>query len=150
MRCGNILLFVFSILAKVAAHTMPEEIEKSAKSEPRGEYRISNGPIVRFARSDPKLPSDLPEIELPRVYGAPLLFATARDPRTLFVYWNVDWSTSFENTAPVDRQVHLRVRRADGTEETPVAVEPMVGNSYLTVSEPQESYCVEIGYYHPA
>jgi len=106
--------------------------------------------VVRFARSDPKFPSDLPEVELPRVYGAPLLFAIARDPRTLFAYWNVDWSTIFENTAPVDRQVHLRVRRSDGSEEPPVAVEPMVGNSYLTVSEPRESYRVDLGYYHPA
>jgi hypothetical protein len=85
-----------------------------------------------------------------RVYGKPLLFAIARDPRTLFVYWNVDWSSIFENTAPVDRQVHLRVRRSDGSEETPVAVEPMAGNSYLTVSEPRETYRVEIGYYHPS
>src|SRR5205085_7442980 len=129
---------------------MPEEAEISPSPEHRGEYRISNGPVVRFARSDPKLPTDLPEVELPRVYGKPLLFAIARDPRTLFVYWNVDWSSIFENTAPVDRQVHLRVRRSDGSEETPVAVEPMAGNSYLTVSEPRESYRVEIGYYHPA
>jgi hypothetical protein len=93
----------------------------------------------------------LPEVvELPRVYGAPLLFAIARDPRTLFTYWNIDWASIFENTAPVDRQVHLRAYRSDGSEETVTAVEPMVGNSYLTVSEPRESYRVEIGYYHPA
>jgi Domain of unknown function (DUF4912) len=129
---------------------MPEGTGTGAQSEHRGDYRISNGPVVRFARSDPRFPSDLPEVELPRVYGAPLLFAIARDPRTLFVYWNIDWSSIFETTAPVDRQVHLRVRRSDGSEETPVAVEPMVGNSYLTVSEPRERYRVEIGYYHPA
>ena len=129
---------------------MPEETEISPPPEHRGEYRISNGPVVRFARSDPKFPTNLPEVELPRIYGEPLLFVIARDPRTLFVYWNVDWSSIFENTAPVDRQVHLRVRRSDGSEETPVAVEPMAGNSYLTVSEPRETYRVEIGYYHPA
>jgi len=125
--------------------------KETATSKARSGYRISNGPVVRFARSDPKLPNDLPEVvELPRVYGAPLLFAIARDPRTLFAYWNIDWSSIFENTAPVDRQVHLRVYRSDGSEETVAAVEPMVGNSYLTVSEPRESYRVEIGYYHPA
>src|SRR5256885_14534555 len=131
---------------------MPEPTDKeTATSKTRSGYRISNGPVVRFARSDPKLPNHLPEVvELPRVYGAPLLFAIARDPRTLFAYWNIDWSSIFENTAPVDRQVHLRVYRSDGSEETVAAVEPMVGNSYLTVSEPRESYRVEIGYYHPA
>jgi hypothetical protein len=118
-------------------------------SEPKG-YRVSNGPVVRLARSDSKLPSDLAEvIELPRVYGAPLLFAIARDPRTLFVYWNIDWSTIFENRAPVDRQVHLRVYRADDSEEMTEPVEPMAGNCYLSVSEPRETYRVEIGYYQP-
>ena len=129
---------------------MPEENEINTESSPQGEYRISNGPVVRFARSDPKFPDDLPEVELPRVYGAPLLFAIARDPRSLFVYWNIDWSSIFENTAPVDRQVHLRVRRNDGSEEAPVAVEPMVGNCYVGVSNPVETCRVEIGYYHPA
>jgi len=121
------------------------------QSDPRTGYRISNGPVVRLARSDAKLPLDLPEVvELPRVYGAPFLFVIPRDPRTLFAYWNVDWSSIFENTAPVDRQVHLRVYRSDGSEEPAVAVEPMAGNSSLSVSEPGEIYRVEIGYYHPA
>ena len=45
-------------------------------------YRVSNGPIVRLARSESKLPAEFADaIELPRVYGAPLLFAIARDPR---------------------------------------------------------------------
>src|SRR5256885_16016530 len=38
----------------------------------------------------------------------------------------------------------------DCSEAPAVAIEPMVGNSYLPVSEPHESYRVEIGYYHPA
>ena len=104
---------------------MPEGTNNETNTESMG-YRISNGPVVRLARSDSKLPNDLPEVvELPRVYGAPLLFAIARDPRTLFAYWNVDWSSVFENTAPVDRQVHLRVYRSDGGEETSTAVEPI-------------------------
>src|SRR5438445_12812367 len=131
---------------------MPEPTDKETEtSKTRSGCRISNGPVVRFARSDRKLPNDLPEVvELPRVYGAPLLFAIARDPRTLFAYWNVDWSSIFENTAPVERQVHRRVYRSDGSQETVAAVEPMVGNSYLTVAEPRESYRVAIGFYHPA
>jgi hypothetical protein len=128
-----------------------ETTEKSESSTlALKEYRVSNGPVVRLARSDSKPPAEFADaIELPRVYGAPLLFAIARDPRTLFVYWNVDWSAIFENTAPVDRQVHLRVYRADGTEEMAEAVEPMAGNCYLSVSEPREIYHVEIGYYQP-
>ncbi len=130
---------------------MTEEItneKKQPATAPKG-YRISNGPVVRLARSE-RLPADLADaVELPRVYGAPLLFAIARDPLTLFVYWNIDWSSVFENTAPVDRQVHLRVYRPDGTEELIHAVEPMAGNCYLTVAHPRENYRVEIGYFQP-
>jgi hypothetical protein len=131
---------------------MLEETDPQATphSDPRTGYRISNGPVVRLARSDPKLPNDLPEVvELPRVYGEPLLFAIARDPQTLFAYWIIDWSSIFENTAPVDRQVHLRVYRNDGTEESTEAVEPMAGNCYLKVSDPGANYRIEIGYYQP-
>jgi hypothetical protein len=128
--------------------------ETAADNKPRFNgvkgYRVSNGPIVRLARSESKLPAEFADaIELPRVYGAPLLFAIAPDPRTLFVYWNVDWSAIFESTAPVDRQVHLRVRRADGSEELTQAVEPMAGNCYLKVSQQCEHYRVELGYYQP-
>src|SRR5437899_13094737 len=103
---------------------MPEPTDKeTATSKTRSGYRISNGPVVRFARSHPKLPNDLPEVvELPRVYRAALLLAIARHPRPLFVYWNIDWYSIFENTPPVDRQVHLRVYRSHGSEETVAAV----------------------------
>lgn len=131
---------------------MTEETTNENKQQvnaPR-DYRISNGPVVRLARTESKLPADLADaVELPRVYGAPLLFAIARDPRTLFIYWNVDWSTIFESTAPVDRQVHLRVYGPDGNEELTQAVEPMAGNCTLSVAEPCEKYQVELGYYQP-
>ncbi len=130
---------------------MTEEITNENKlpaDAPKG-YRISNGPVVKLARSE-KLPADLADaVELPRVYGAPLLFAIARDPLTLFVYWNIDWAAIFENTAPVDRQVHLRVYRADGNEELIHPVEPMAGSCYLTVAHPCENYRLEIGYFQP-
>jgi hypothetical protein len=87
---------------------------------------------------------------LPRVRGAPILFAIARDSRTIFTYWSVDWPAVFAKTVPVDRQAHLRVYRADGVEEESVAVEPMSGNCSIAVSRPGGSYHVEIGYYQPA
>lgn len=129
---------------------MPEEENTDETGATAMGYRISNGPVVRLARSDPKLPEDLAEVvELPKVYGDPLLFAVPRDSHTLFVYWMIDWSSIFENSAPVDRQVHLKVQRDDGSEETSAAVEPMAGNCYLTVSQPRETYRVEIGFYRP-
>jgi hypothetical protein len=89
-------------------------------------------------------------IGLPRVHGAPSLFAIARDPRTIFTYWSIDWPAVLAKTVPVDRRAHLRVYRADGVEEESVAVEPMSGNCSIAVSRPDGAYHVEIGYYQPA
>src|SRR5436190_2993338 len=115
------------------------------KSEIAEGFRISNGPIIGSAADIERESS-----ELPRVQGAPTLFAIARDPNTIFTYWSVDWATIFAKTMPVDRQVHLRVYRADGLEEKSVAVEPMAGMHYVTTLEAHGSYRVEIGYYQPA
>ena len=138
-------------LRQVASANSPmaKKRNNEVASESRDGFRISNGPVIRL--TDEEQMHDFGDVvELPRVYGSPILFAIARDPRTIFTYWNIDWPSIFAKAAPVDRQVHLRVYRSDGSEETVTAVEPMVGNSYLTVSEPRESYRVEIGYYHPA
>ena len=83
-------------------------------------------------------------------YGAPILFAIARDPRTIFTSWNIDWLSLFEKAVPVDRQVHLRMYGADGLAEKTVAVETMAAMHYLTTSGAHSSYRVEIGYYQPA
>ena len=49
---------------------------------------------------------------LPRLPGSPRLLAIARDPLTVFAYWDVDWPSTFKNATPVDRQVHLRIHCA--------------------------------------
>jgi len=123
-----------------------------SKSDVADGFRISGGPVVRLAEDEQSSAlrdfSDV--VELPRVHGAPILFAIARDPRTIFTYWNIDWPTIFAKTAPVDRQVHLRVRGEGEVEETSAAVEPMAGDCYVTVSQPRGTYRIEIGYYQPA
>ena len=104
---------------------------------------------MRLAADD-RLQNVVDSAGLPRVYGPPIVFAIARDSRTIFVSWNIDWLSVFEKAMPVDRQVHLRVYRADGLEEKSAAVEPMAGIHYVTTSEPHGFYHVEIGYYQPA
>jgi hypothetical protein len=120
------------------------------KSDMADGFRVSGGPVIRLAEdeesSSVRAFGDV--VELPRLHGPPILFAIARDPRTIFTYWNIDWPTIFAKTAPVDRQVHLRVRSADGIEAS-AAVEPMAGDYYLTVPQPRGTYRVEIGYYQP-
>jgi hypothetical protein len=121
----------------------------TARKTNRNSFQISRKPVVPLAEAEQK--HDFSDrVDLPRVYGAPILFAIARDSSTIFAYWNVDWASMFEKAAPVDRQVHLRVYRADGLEEKSVAVEPMAAVHYVTTSRPRGSYRVEIGYYQPA
>ena len=86
---------------------------------------------------------------LTRVRGQPILFAIARDPRTIFTSWNIDWRSVFEKAIPADRQVHLRMIGEDGAVEARVVVEPMSVRHYLTTSGLQNSYRVEIGYFQP-
>jgi hypothetical protein len=118
-------------------------------SKAREVFQISRKPVVHLA-ADARLKDAGYSPGVPRVYDPPILFAIARDSRTIFTSWNIDWVSVFEKAIPVDRQVHLRVYRADGLEEKSVAVEPMAGMHYVTRSEPHGSYRVEIGYYQPA
>ena len=131
---------------------MATKNDRRAKSKSNGMdgFRISNGPVIQSAEEAGTSPADFSDVaELPRPHGAPELFAIARDPRTIFTYWSIDWPRLFAQTIPVDRQVHLRVYRGDGALEMSAAVEPMAGNSFLTVSPQRGVYRVEIGYYQP-
>lgn len=88
--------------------------------------------------------------QLPANYGLPILFAIPRDPRTIFTYWNIDWTRTFSRNAPVDRQVYLRLKRGDGSDEVEEPVEPLLGSHFLLVTQPKGSYQVELGFYQPA
>jgi hypothetical protein len=118
-------------------------------SKIRDAFHISKEPIVGLIAAD--RPSDVGDsLGLTREHGARILFAIARDPRTIFASWNIDWASLFETVMPVDRQVHLRLYGADGLQEKTVAVEPMAAMHYVTTSGSHASYRVEIGYYQPA
>ena len=118
------------------------------KSKPGDGFRISNGPVIRLAE-EKRSTARSQVVNLLRILGAPALFAIARDPHTIFVYWEIDWPTTFAGSPPLDRQVHLRLVRSDQSEESIVAVEPMAGSCYLPVPRPDAAYRVEIGYYQP-
>jgi hypothetical protein len=117
-------------------------------------FVLSNRPLVppELQGQSPHSPSrDYENLgELPRSYGRPVLFGIARDPHTLFAYWEIDWPGVFGNKPPVDRKVHLRVISDDGSEETRMTVEPFAGNHCVAVSQARSSYRIELGYHEPA
>jgi Domain of unknown function (DUF4912) len=111
-------------------------------------FKICENPMVRLTEAEP-LPDVHDYMAVTRGHKQPFLFAIARDERTIFTSWSIDWRSVFEEVIPADRQVHLRVIGGDGVTETRVAVEPMCAMHYLTVSGLHDSYRVEIGYFHP-
>ena len=121
------------------------------QTEGGAEFVLSNHPVLPEERAvDPSVLRDYEIIgELPRSYGGAFLFCIARDPHTLFVYWDIDWASVFGETLPADRKAHLRVLWHEGMEESSVAVEPMAGSHLLPVTHARSSYRVEIGYYAP-
>ena len=114
------------------------------------DFRISNRPVVSSDNEQQRESQEHADGGFPRAHGAPMLFAIARDPVTIFAYWSIYWRAIFADNAPVDKQVHLRVHAAEGVEEKCLAVEPMAGNCYIEVSRPNTLYHLEIGYYQPA
>jgi hypothetical protein len=109
-------------------------------------FRISDGPVIPHGKPD--LFAALAEFgELPKNYGIPILFAIPRDPRTIFASWNIDWADVFARATPIDRQVYLRVKRSDGSDEIEQPVEPMMGSHYALVAQPQGVYQLDLGFY---
>jgi len=99
--------------------------------------------------SEPSPPDVDALIDAARTCGQPFLFAIARDPRTIFVSWNINWRSVFEKAMPAHREVHLQVIGGKGVIETRVAVEPMSAMHFVTTSASHNSYHVEIGYFQP-
>jgi hypothetical protein len=115
----------------------------------RETFHISMKPVVPVAETEES--HDLGNaLGLPRFHGLPRLLAIARDPWTIFAYWNLDWRSIFKNAPPIDRQVHLRIHCADALEEKEAVIEPMAGMHYLTMSQRHRACRIEIGYYQPA
>jgi hypothetical protein len=130
----EIQLLPFTISREIAG-TMAVDNSK------RTGFRIDNGPVGDL---NDAVSSDAngPVATMPH-----LLFAVARDPRTIFTYWNVDWPAAFAGTPPPDRRIYVRALRDNGTEESESVVEPLLGSFYIPVAHPGATYRVELGYY---
>ena len=115
-------------------------------------FSLSPAPLVGADAPAPVAAAASPEFEslgeLPATYHEDTLFLVARDPRWLFSYWDFDWTKidkgSFRFGVPM---FFLKIRRADGSEETTVEVKPEARNWYVPVSAPDTEFSAELGYY---
>jgi len=119
----------------------------AGRSQARHDFKICKNPTVHLANEG--LLPDVDRIGVTHAHGQPFLFAIARDARTIFASWTIDWRSVFEKAMPADRKVHLRVMGGDGIAETTIAVEPKSAMHYLTISGLHNVYRVEIGYFQP-
>jgi hypothetical protein len=130
-----------------------EAMQENGEQSSGAVFVLSNRPLIPLELQEPSgAPArDYENLgELPRSYGRPVLFGIARDPHTLFVYWEIDWQGVFGSKPPADRKVHLRVISEDGSEETRMTVEPFAGNHCVAVSQARSTYRIELGYHEPA
>src|SRR5262249_22343619 len=107
--------------------------KRNGRSQASHGFRICKDPMVHLPEDGP-IPDACDRMGLTCVHREPFLFAIARDARSIFVSWNIDWRAVFEKTMPADRQVHLRVIGEDGVIERRAVVEPMDAMHYLTIS----------------
>lgn len=139
-------------LSDEAALENPAAIAEGEEGDGGATFVLSSQPIVELEQRAPSpgASRDYEYLgELPRSYGGAFLFAIARDPHTLFAYWDIDWAEVFGDNPPADRKVHLRVLWHEGIEESTAAVEPLAGSHLISVKQARSSYRIEIGYYAP-
>ena len=74
-----------------------------------------------------------------------LLYLVARDPQTLFLYWDLNWTRLFSRAGLSPRPVHLRVYRGDGSIEGTREINPFRGYCYAEVAAAGGAYYCELG-----
>ena len=88
------------------------------------------------------------EIAEERTYGEARLWLVARDPDSVFCYWEFRPAEHPEAVGEDELpHFHLRIFRDDGAVETTVEIQPDAGNWFVTVSEPDAGYFSELGFF---
>jgi hypothetical protein len=138
----------------------------STSSAPNGEVHAPNEKLVEFRESEQHsaghsepatkgqavAQADRIQVEtfgaLPETYHHDSLFLTARDPRWLFSYWDLNWSRVPAHEMRDGRQAYyLRITRLSGEIETLVEIHPGARNWYVPVRDGGTVYVAELGYF---
>jgi hypothetical protein len=153
-RCREIFVYRRGMEAHDLLNVADDEAMQENDEQSGGAvFVLSSRPLIQLESTEKSAGSPSRDYEnlgeLPRSYGRPILFGIARDPHTLFAYWEIDWPAVFGSNPPTDRKVYLRVISDDGIEETRTTVEPFAGNHCVAVSQSRSTYRVELGYQEP-
>lgn len=107
----------------------------------RNGFRISGQPLVgaHGVASPREEPSSA------RVTSDDFLYVVARDPKSLFLYWDLNWTRLFARAGLSARQVHLRIYRGDGSIEGTQEINPFRGHCYAEVGASGMEYYCEVG-----
>jgi hypothetical protein len=81
-------------------------------------------------------------------YGEARLWLAARDPRTLFAYWDFRPEEHPANDgADGQGRFYLRTFRNGGAAESTIEIQPGAGNLFLTGQAPESAYMAEVGFF---
>jgi uncharacterized coiled-coil protein SlyX len=106
-------------------------------------FIISDEPVVRTHGAALERPPQ--QGRRSHTGGADLLYAIARDPKSLFLYWEVNWTRVFGQAGLTPRQVFARIYREDGAIEATREINPFLGHCYSDVAAAGTGYYCEIG-----
>lgn len=119
---------------------MPEPAQPSGSSLAPNGFQISDRPLDGNDRAESEITKSLPA-----TYGTDLLYVIARDPASLFVYWDLNWKRAFEAAGISPHATHLRTYRTNGSIEDTRQINPFRGHCYVEVSGAGTSYYCELG-----
>ena len=116
-----------------------ENLTTDDTAPPPEGFRISKEPLVGIPQT-----SGRPN-ELPASYGTDLLYVVARDPNSLFLYWDLNWTRLFARAGLSPRQIHLRIYRGEDSVEATREINPFRGYCYVDVAAAGTTYFCELG-----
>jgi hypothetical protein len=124
------------------------ELGSENRLEPAEGFRVSDQPVVQS--NHPEEGKGSASADLPENTGTDLLYVIARDPKSLFVYWDLSWTRLFAQADLSPRQVYLRIYHADGSIEKTIEINPFRGHCYVDVAAPGTGYYCELGCFEEA
>lgn len=110
-------------------------------------YQVSAEPVVQTRRavSAKEARANFPA-EVVGALADTSLAVLARDPKTLFVFWDQEVSQQLTAIGLDPERFLLRAVREDGSEEKASAIDPLLGYAFAEVGTAGASYTCELGF----